>query len=67
MPLYEYECPDCYRRVTEMKPVKERDDSPDCAYCFGRVSTTRVITSGTFKINGFSEANGYSKCNGDKT
>lgn len=61
MPLYEYKCLFCGAITTEMKSVKDRDDSPKCEYCPKNVKTKRIMSAGIFKINGYSEANGYSK------
>ncbi len=64
MPEYEYECPVCHRTVSEMKNVKDRDESPLCDECVMNIRTRRIMSAGIFKINGFSEANGYSKSKG---
>jgi len=60
MPAYEYECPLCLRVKEELKSVREADDLPECEICNKR--TRRIMSAGIFKINGFSESNGYSKC-----
>ena len=61
-PMYEYECRSCKHRFTEILPLSKIDDplSEDCVYC-GNCHIERVPTCGSFKINGYSEANGYSK------
>lgn len=62
MPQYEYECPVCHRAVTELKNVKDRDQSPECEPC--KTKTRRIMSSGIFKVNGFNESNGYSNSEG---
>ncbi|MCK5016051.1 MAG: hypothetical protein KAS32_03175 [Candidatus Peribacteraceae bacterium] len=56
--IYEYECPVCFDILEEIKSVKERDNAPSCKVC--DVLTKRIMSAGIFKIEGYSEANGYS-------
>jgi putative FmdB family regulatory protein len=60
MPQYEYVCPHCQSKTTEIKGSKDRDTTPLCEYCPKKVKTKRVMSAGVFRINGYSEANGYS-------
>lgn len=60
MPQYEYRCPHCRAITEEHKNVEDRDDTPICKYCPEECKTTRIMSVSMFKINGFSEANGYS-------
>lgn len=66
MPQYEYQCPHCGSTMEEYKSVRNRDDAPECVYCSKGVKTKRILSPGTFIINGYSEANGYSKSEGAK-
>lgn len=58
MPLYQYECQEC---ATKSEHICKHDEMIylNCHLCGGVAK--RVISSGTFKINGYSEKNGYSK------
>jgi len=57
MPLYEFRC-ECCSKITE-RITKHTDVIVECVHCGDFAK--RIISSGSFKINGFSEANGYSK------
>lgn len=61
MPLYTYKCNNCDMQFEVVLKMKERDTyvSTLCGNCYDG-SLVRVPDSGTFKINGYSEANGYS-------
>lgn len=63
MPIYIYRCPFCGHTYEEIHPVKDRDESvgDHCYSCAEKYCIVRCNTSGSFKINGYSEANGYSK------
>ena len=60
--IYEYECPVCHEKVEEIKPLRDRDCTPKCKKCVDEVLTKRVMSASIFKINGYNESNGYSKC-----
>ena len=60
MAQYEYQCPHCRAITTEIKKSDKRNEAPKCGYCSKGATTKRVMSAGSFKVNGFSEANGYS-------
>lgn len=59
MPIYEYRCENCDRKFTKILKMSEKDNFVDCEACGGVI---KLIPSkgGRFKIEGFSESNGYS-------
>ena len=68
MPTYDYECSDCGRRVTRIRPITERDDLETCSHCgqdwdswSGPGQLVRVPSAPSFSIKGFNAANGYAK------
>lgn len=62
MPIYHYKCGKCDYSAEIILPVELRDQlvGTECPKC-GREVMERNITSANFKINGYSEANGYSR------
>lgn len=62
MPIYKYECKKCKFDFETFVKMEDRD-KPSAELCpkCGEYSIVRIPTAGNFKINGFSEANGYSK------
>jgi putative FmdB family regulatory protein len=59
MPIYEYQCKKCgyiFEQI-EFKGIKKI--STICPVCEN--IAPRVISSGSFRIKGYSEKNGYSK------
>jgi len=60
MPLFEYECKDCGEVTDRLRLPGDPVESWEmCPVCGGRQD--RVMARSNFKINGFSEANGYAK------
>lgn len=58
MPIYEYRCCACNKVNEELSRLGEITSiCPECGHY-----SHKVISAGTFKINGHSEANGYSWC-----
>ena len=57
MPIYEFQCEGCYKISERIVPqgvkIVECDHCGDFAH--------KIISAGSFKINGYSESNGYSK------
>lgn len=62
MPIYVYRCPHCGFVFEEIHPVSKRDEpvGEHCYSCGEKYCVERGTTSGSFKINGYSEENGYS-------
>lgn len=58
MPLYEFKCKKCGKVTEQMFPINEKVDYINCE-C-GYVSN-RIMSSGIFRIKGYSFSNGYSK------
>ena len=65
MPMYEFECTQCGHEFEELmkfakqaRMVASGEIWPLCPKCCGR--TKKVMSSSNFKLNGYSEANGYS-------
>lgn len=59
MPLYEYVCPKCNKKVEKLVFGKEVDELPLCEKC--KKPMKRILSTFGFDIHGFSEKNGYSK------
>lgn len=61
MPIYTYQCKNCKFDFETFLKMEERDlpAASMCPKC-GEYSVVRVPIHGSFKINGYSEANGYS-------
>jgi putative FmdB family regulatory protein len=60
MPIYQYICKTCGNTEERIRKVSERHMLTVCVECLAPVQ--RVISApAAIKINGFSEANGYSK------
>lgn len=62
MPLYEFSCKHCDRVFEEIVPMDT--DKRKCNQC-GNIAR-KIISSSNFRIEGYSEANGYSKNMKDK-
>lgn len=62
MPIYQYHCNNCghsFEKINHMN-LRDKELSEPCPKC-GKISVVRGVGSFNFKINGYSEANGYSK------
>jgi putative FmdB family regulatory protein len=58
MPIYEYECQKCgytFERVNFKKITMMSTECPNC-----NKLAKRIMSSGSFRIKGYSEKNGYS-------
>lgn len=55
MPIYEYKCEKCYESFEKL--VKNSKEKVVCPQCGSRPK--KLMSSGSFKVNGFSYANGY--------
>lgn len=64
MPLYSYHCNCCGDNFECFLKVSDRDLQVNypCPLCGGD-KVTRNISKATFKVNGYSEANGYARKN----
>ncbi len=62
MPLYEFECDECGFVFTHIMKHEEKEAviGSNCPMCTDGIVKSNVSAS-NFKINGYSEANGYSK------
>lgn len=58
MPIYEYECK-CGHTESIFSKLSDADGKLLCEKC--NCPMRRIISLSHFKVNGFSEANGYSK------
>ena len=58
-PVYEYECPDCQIITTKISSIKENIKVVKCKICNGEAH--KILSSGSFTINGYNANNGYSK------
>ena len=59
MPIFEYKCKDCDLIFEKIVTGSEKEHkNTECKKC-GRL-VKRIVSFSNFKINGFSEANGYS-------
>ena len=56
MPLFEYECSNCYKLYERIGKDEDIPDCPFCLYGYGR----RVITKASIRVNGYNAANLYS-------
>lgn len=56
MPIYQYEC-EC-GKIKTVVTLKASDEKEQKCYC-GK-TMKKVVSSGSFKINGYNEKNGYS-------
>jgi putative FmdB family regulatory protein len=50
MPVYEYECLDCKKRVTFVRGIQEKDPGYKCTTC--NLGLTRVYSLGAVTFNG---------------
>lgn len=62
MPIYEYKCNKCYIVKEKYLSISQMEDII-CMYCKCGGNLIKIPSTGSFKINGYSEANGYSKGN----
>ena len=63
MPLYEYKCFACGAVKSLTRTIRDRDDDVWCEECrpkVGKRPMVRQLSAPSFKIEGFSEKNGYS-------
>ena len=58
MPVYEYKCIMCKEISEHIFSMREAIGIVKCT-CGG--VATKIMSTGTFKINGYSEKNGYAK------
>ncbi len=58
MPLYEYACVEC-GKITEKLVSVTMKELLICCDCGGKAK--KIISSGSFIVNGYNEKNGYSK------
>jgi putative FmdB family regulatory protein len=58
MPIYEYKCSGCGEVTEWLMSITQDIKKMECDKC--NCEANRMISTSTFKINGFSEANGYS-------
>ena len=63
MPIYSFKCSECDFGFNDILRMNDRDEyvGKGCGNCGAKDSIIRIPTSGSFRINGYSEANGYSK------
>ncbi len=57
MAVYQYYCTECKKTEEVMKPISEIDRVERCSIC--GTSMKRLLCESNFKINGYSEQNGY--------
>jgi len=60
MPIYEFMCGNCLKITSEFLPISSVKQLTKCRFC-DLVRARRIISSGVYKMKGFSEKNGYSK------
>lgn len=58
MPIREFKCEKCGKIIEELFLTNENTDSIICK-CGNKAN--KILSSGIFKINGYSYSNGYSK------
>ena len=46
MPIYIYDCPDCKRRVDQMRLIADRDEPGICSYCGGLLARCVAVPIG---------------------
>ncbi len=59
MPIYEFKCKDCLVVTQGSFPINNNVKKVKCRKC-GKTAE-KIISTSNFKVNGFSEKNGYSK------
>jgi len=59
MPIYEYQCEKCGYIFEEVNINNITKLSVECPHCKGL--SKKIMSSGSFRIKGYSEKNGYSK------
>jgi len=57
MAIYEYRCEKCGKDVEEMTMGLNNKKAIECPYCKG--TATKIISSGSFVVNGFNQSNSY--------
>lgn len=64
MPIYEYQCTECSYKFEEvslkMGPIKMYTPCPKCAKDGQCGVAIKIMSSGSFTVNGFNSSNGYS-------
>jgi len=58
---YEFKCKKCGNEFEVVRKLSENTDSAECPKCKGE--SQKMISRFGFKINGFSQLNGYSHAN----
>ena len=58
MPIYEFECANCGRKSELFAPMN--GPIPRCPYC-NKDKLVKIPSISNFRIDGYSEKNGYSK------
>ena len=70
MPIYKFECSECGFDFEHIMSVKEGQTfngiKSDCPKCEKRKCVKKVMSPSNFKINGYSERNGYSSTSEEK-
>jgi len=65
MPLYQFECKKCGFTFEHIMSIADgelfKKAKGNCPSCQETKSVVKVMSAGTFKINGYNEKNGYSK------
>ena len=56
MPIFEFYCKNCDHNFESLVPVGTKETTCACGN-----TGVKIMSAPNFKINGFSEANGYSK------
>jgi putative FmdB family regulatory protein len=59
MPIYEFQCKKCGYIFEQIEFKKITKISTKCPVCKG--ISPRIMSSGSFRIKGYSEKNGYAK------
>lgn len=65
MPLYVFQCSKCNFEFEHIMSIEDGEKfskvKGNCPKCGDPKSVSKIPTAGSFVINGYSEANGYSK------
>lgn len=59
MPIYEFKCEKCGRMTIKRYPINSNIKKVECKECNGKAN--KIISQSTFRVNGYSFKNGYSK------
>lgn len=52
MPTYNYKCNKCHHTFQQMRPIKNRDELPDCPRCNHESSRIFISPEGGFILKG---------------